>query len=61
MISFYEKLQATPAEQGDDLIKEQLATHAANDFKALDVIIDDLRNSYPLQQIYKVYHQNFQD
>ena len=61
MITLYETLQSTPAQQGDDIIKAQLATPAADDFKALDMIINDLRNNYPLDQIYKVYHQNFQD
>ena len=60
MITLYETLQTSPAQQGDDIIKAQLDTRAADDFIALDVIIKDLRNNYPLDQIYKVYHQNFQ-
>lgn len=60
MITLYETLQTLPAQQGDDIIKAQLDTRVADDFIELDAIIKDLRNKYPLDQIYKVYHQNFQ-
>lgn len=59
MVTLYEVILQSPAQLGDDIIKAQLSSSKPDDFKALDTIINNLRNSYSLDQIYKVYHQNF--
>ena len=52
-------LRNSPTQAGDDDIKERMTGLSNGDFKALDSLIDTLLSSYPLDQIYKVYHQNF--
>ena len=53
------RLRGSKAQAGDDNIKEALARLSGEDFKMLDIIISNLMATYPLEQIYKVYYQNF--
>lgn len=52
-------LKNSPDQVGDDVIKERMMTAKDDGFKGLDSLIDSLLTNYPLDQIYKVYHQNF--
>ena len=52
-------LRNSPNQAGDDDIKTRLTNLSEGDFKSLDSLISNLMTTYPLSQIYKVYHQNF--
>lgn len=52
-------LRNSPIQAGDDDIRTRLTDLSEGDFKSLDSLINSLMTTYPLSQIYKVYHQNF--
>lgn len=60
MRMLYQELKEQAWQEGDDIIRAKLSSIAVNDFNALDIIINGLRSTYTLYQIYKVYHQTFE-
>lgn len=53
------KLRSSPSQVGDDAIKAVLTSLPARNYEMLDLTINELMTTYSLEQIYKVYHQNF--
>lgn len=59
VLTLQSALRGSPCQAGDDVIKAALTSLPAKNYKMLDIAIDKLMTTYPLDQIYKVYHQNF--